>query len=246
MKIRALALAGLLALPAVASAQEPLPPGQLPPARFSVTPFIGLRVPYTTGNAYLFVGENRSFIIDEDRGGAPLAGVEGEARLRGPVSLLGSVAFGNGGDHTIRLTSSEGDDQIPLIADTPDMWMGKLALAYRLPEPRPDNRRFHPAGFISAGPALVRTSWADSDLDGDGINHWGLNLGVHAATTIGSPRLALNIGLEDFLTFWNTERLAEHDATLYGQYFEDAADVDFDYSSSNLVVLRAGLSFRFQ
>lgn len=245
MRLSVLALSGLLALPAAAAAQDPLPPGQLPPARFSVTPFVGMRVPYTTGNAYLFTGDGRAFSIDEDRGGGALAGVEAEARVRGPLSLLGSVAYSNAGDYLITLTSGEGE-RIPLIADTPDMWMGKLAVAYRLPEPRPDNRRFHPAGFVSVGPSLVRTSWSDSDLGDGANNHWGVNFGVHTATTLGTPRLALNLGIEDYLTFWDTERLAEHDAILYGRHFEDQAAVDFDYSSSNLIMLRAGLSFRFQ
>lgn len=245
MRLSVLALAGLLALPAAAAAQDPLPPGQLPRARFSVTPFLGMRVPYTTGNAYLFTGEGQVFAIDEDRGGGALAGVEAEARVRGPLSLLGSVAYSNSGDYLITLRSGEGE-RIPLIGDTPDMLMAKLAVAYRLPEPRPDNRRFHPAAFVSAGPALVRTNWSDTELDGSGYNHWGVNLGVHTATTLGSPRLALHLGIEDYLTFWDTERLAAHDEILYGRYFEDDAVVDFDYSTSNLVMLRLGLSFRFQ
>jgi hypothetical protein len=245
MRLSVLALAGLLALPAAAAAQDPLPPGQLPPARFSVTPFVGMRVPYSTGDAFLFTGDGRSFAIDEDRAGGALAGVEAEARVRGPLSVLGSVAYSNAGDYDITLTSSEGE-RIPLIADTPDTWMAKLALAYRLPEPRPDNRRFHPAGFISAGPSLVRTNWSESELDGSGDNHWGLNLGVHTATTLGTPRLALNLGIEDYLTFWDTDRLAAHEAALYGEFFEDTAAVDFHYSTSNLVMLRLGLSFRFQ
>lgn len=246
MRLSVLALAGLLALPAAASAQDPLPPGQLPSARFSVTPFVGLRVPYTTGNAYLFTGDGRSFHIDEDRGGGALVGAEVEARVRGPVSVLGSLAFSNSGDYNITLTETGAGEEIPLIGDTPDMWIGKLAVAYRLPEPRPDNRRFRPAGFLSAGPALVRTRWSDSDLGDGSYNHWGLNFGVHTATTLGSPRLALHFGIEDYLTFWDTERLSEHEAIQYSRYFQDEAAVDIDYSSSNLVMLRAGLSFRFQ
>lgn len=245
MRLSVLALAGLLALPAAAAAQDPLPPGQLAPARFSVTPFVGMRVPYSMGNAYLFTGDGRTFVIDEDRGGGPLAGVEAEARVRGPVSVLGSLAFSNAGDHDITLTSSEGE-QTRLIGETPQMWMGKLAVAYRLPEPRPDNRRFHPAGFLSAGPSLVRTNWSESDLDGSGNNHWGLNLGVHTATTLGTPRLALHLGIEDYLTFWDTDRLAAQNGTLYGEFFDDTAVVDYDYTSSNLVMLRAGVSFRFR
>ena len=249
MRRSVLALAGLLALPAAAAAQDPIP-GQLPPARFAVTPFVGIRVPYSAGNAYLFTPEGGQYVIDEERGGGPVVGLEAQARLRGPVSLLGSIAFSDAGSTDIALISPEDGTQIPLRADNPSTWMGKLAVAYRLPEPRPDNRRFRPAGYLVAGPALVRTDQHDDEgLGGDlsgASNHWGLNLGVHTATTLGSPRLALHFGIEDYLTFWDTDRLAEQEAAAYAIHFGEGTLVDFDYSSSNLVVLRAGLSFRFR
>lgn len=249
MRRSVLALAGLLALPAAAAAQDPLPPGQLPGARFAVTPFIGLRVPYAAGDAYLFTPENGQFIIDEQRGGGPVVGAEVEARLRGPVSLLGSVGYTDAGSTDITLISGEDGTRLPYRSDNPSMWIGKLAVAYRLPEPRPDNRRFRPAGYVMAGPALVRTDRRDDDFLGGDLsgasNHWGVNLGVHTATQLGSPRLALHFGIEDYVTFWDTDRLAAEEAAAYGVLFGEGTLVDMDYSSSNLVMLRAGVSFRF-
>lgn len=248
MRFHALALAGLLALPAAAAAQEPLPvPGQLPSSRWAITPFVGLRVPYSTGDAFLYT-ENRAFRIDEERGGGAMAGAEVEVRARGPLSVLGSLAYGSSGEHALTLVSESGD-VLRYTAGTPEVWMGKVAVAYRLPEPRPDTRRFHPAAFVFAGPSVVRMDFPDlRDIDepwADATTNWGINFGVHTAATLGTPRVALHLGLEDYLTFWDTGRIEERDAVLYGATLQEPAVVDLDYSSSNLVLIRAGLSFRF-
>ncbi len=252
MRGRLLALAGLLALPTLAAAQvrDPgRPVGQLPDARFAITPFVALRVPYATGDQYVFTDAGPAYLVSEERGGGAVAGAEVEMRARGPLSVLGSLAYGSNGEHQIVVTSEEGE-VIPLRADGPETFMAKLALAYRLPEPRPDNRRFRPAGFLSVGPSLVRMDYdADDEFGGswtEPINHWGLNFGIHTATTLGSPRVALHFGLEDFLTFWDTERLSERDAVIFGSVLGDeSARVDFNYSASNIILLRAGISLRF-
>lgn len=248
MRLSVLALSGLLALPAAAAAQDPAEPGQLPTARFTVTPFVGVRVPYSAGNAFLSVGDGRVFAINEERGGGPLAGAEVAVQAWGPLSVLGSLAYANSGDNLITLRSET--ETIRLIDDSPETWMGKLALAYRLPEPRPDNRRFRPAGYLLAGPAWVRTDWSnDDEFDADwsrAANHWGLNLGVHTATLIGpSSRVALHLGLEDYLTFWNNDRLVARDEALFGAVFEEPTQVQVDFTASNVLMLRAGLSVQF-
>ncbi|HEX2190585.1 MAG TPA: hypothetical protein VHG51_16875 [Longimicrobiaceae bacterium] len=248
MRTSVLALAGLLALPAAAAAQEPVPPGQLPSARFAVTPFVGLRVPYNSGDAYLYTPEGAQYIVQEERGGGAVVGAEVQARVRGPVSLLGSVGYTDSGSTAIALVSGDNGSVIPLRMDNPATWLGRVAVAYRLPEPSRDNRRFRPAGYVLAGPAMVRMDHHDDDALGADLSgassHWALNLGVHAATTLGSPRLALHFGLEDYLTFWDTERLAAREAAAYGFLFGPGTEVDIDYSASNLVLLRAGISFR--
>lgn len=249
MKLRLLALAGLLALPSLAAAQGTLAnPLQLPRARFAVTPFVGVQVPYEGGDQFIFTESGVPWAIREQRAGAPLGGVEVEARAWGPLSVLGSVAFANPGDSEAVLRSLEGD-VVPLRLDGPDVWMGRVAVAYRLPEPDPDTRRFHPAGFLLAGPALVRLDYDDQFLGeavSGAVNNWGINFGFHAASTLGTPRVALHLGVEDFLTFWDTDRLARRDEVLFGDFFfQEPTIVDYDYSASNILTLRAGLSIRF-
>ena len=250
MNFRVLALAALLALPAAAAAQEPLPvPGQLPASRWAVTPFVGIRVPYGTGDAFVFTSESGDYLVDEERGGGAMVGAEVEGRAWGPLSVLGSLAFGNSGEHVITFTDRSGGTS-RVSMGSPEVWMGKVALAYRLPEPRPDTRRFHPAAFVFAGPSVVRMDFPDlsTGIDeswADGTTNWGINFGVQTAATLGTPRVAIHLGVEDYLTFWDSDRITERDTALYGFLFEEPVEVDLDYSSSNLVLVRAGLSFRF-
>lgn len=255
MRSRVLALAGLLALPSLAAAQSngSLPaipnPYQLPPARFSITPFVGIRVPYGTGDEYVSTQSQGTYLVREERAGGAMVGAEVQGQVRGPVGVTGSLAYGGGGSTSITLTDQNGD-ATPLTTSGPRMWMGKLAVTYQLPDPRPDDRRFHPAAFLVAGPALVRTDFKNDDhlgADwGKGTNNWGLDLGVHTATMVGrSSRLALHLGVEDFLTFWNTERFEAREAAVYGSYFGENTAVRIDYSSTNVFMVRAGLSFRF-
>lgn len=254
MRTRVLALAGLLALPALAAAQNrTLPeipnPHQVPVARFVVTPFVGMRVPYTTGDEYLVTRSNQSYRVEEDRGGGAMVGAEFEGRVRGPLGVAGSLAYGGSSTTSITLTNASGEQQA-LTTAGPTMWMAKLAATYRLPDPRPDTRRFHPTAVLVAGPALVRTDFRNDDEIGaewsGGTNNWGLNLGVHTATLIGpSPRLALHLGLEDFVTFWNTGRFEAREAAVYTSFLSQETSARIDYSASNVVMLRAGLSFRF-
>ena len=254
MRSRVLALAGLLALPTLAAAQggslPTLPnPYQLAPARFTITPFVGVRVPYTTGDEYLSTQSQGTYLVQEERAGGVMIGAELQGQVRGPLGVAGSLAYGGGGTTSITLTSQDGE-QTPLTTSGPDMWMGKVGITYRLPEPRSDTRRFHPAGFLVAGPARVRTNFDNDDDSGadwaKGTTNWGFNLGVHTATLIGSSqRFALHLGLEDFVTFWNTDRIAGRDAAVYGGFFDEDTAVRVDYSTSNVVLVRAGVSFRF-
>jgi hypothetical protein len=67
---------------------------------------------------------------------------------------------------------------------------------------------------------------------------------VDAVTNIGSRGLALSFAVEDYLTFVDQDRIRVRDETLLGEFFEEPVVVDYDASTNNILILRAGLSWR--
>jgi hypothetical protein len=256
MRFGVLALAGLLALPAVAAAQNDgsfaaQPPADLVPfTRFAVTPWVGVRVGYGSGDYFVLTESGDQFRLDEDRGGGVAVGVNAEYRLRGPLNLVGGVAYSAANEDDLNITTTTAaPTTVSYTSNGPEIWFAKLGLQYRLPDPVPDNRRFHPAAYITVAPSLVVVDHPDIEgLDNDDVTgtsqNFGLNLGVDAVSNLGGRGLALSFGLEDFVTFWGDDREVRDELLLSGVFQEPVA-VDYDASVANILLLRAGISWRF-
>ena len=256
MRFGVLALAGLLALPAAAAAQNnggfaAEPPAELVPfTRFAITPWVGFRVPYGSGEYFVFTetgGEQIS--VDEDRGGGVAVGLDAAYQIRGPLNLVGGVAYSAGDEDQLFVIREDGTEE-RYESNGPEVWFVKAGVQYRLPDPIPDNRRFHPAAYVTVAPAIVFADFADIEgLDSDDVNgtsqHFALNLGVDAATNIGSRGLTLTFALEDYITFWDQDRVRVRDEVLFGGLFEDTVILEYDTPASNILMLRAGVSWRF-
>jgi len=250
MKRCVLALAGLLALPVCARAQSrPIyvpeaPPQQLPGARFSVTPFVGARVPYNTGTFYVLGANGQQLVVEEQREGSYAVGLNADARLTGPFSLVASVAY-SGPQQDNFLFGTPGDS-VPdgsFTDDSPTLWFAKAGVSARLPDPVPDERRFHPSAFVTVAPAMVFVN----DAGGGNSQHLALNLGADAVTRIGRGNFALNLGIEDYITFWNTDDFRARDEARFGsetRFAGQGVSIDYDYSTANIVMLRLGVSYR--
>ncbi|HST61440.1 MAG TPA: hypothetical protein VLK84_22230 [Longimicrobium sp.] len=258
MRFGVLALAGLLVLPAVAHAQNDetfaaQPPADLVPfSRFAITPWVGVRVGYGSGDYYAITENGDQFLVDEDRGGASAVGLNAEYQLTGPLNLVAGAAYSGADEDDLNLTTVTGGTSTTtsFVANGPQMWFFKAGLQYRLPDPIPDNRRFHPAAYVTVAPSMVLMDHPDIEgLDNDDVTgssrHFGLNLGVDAVTNIGSRGLALSLGFEDYLTFWNQDRLRLRDEVLVGGIVEEPVVIDYDASTANILMLRLGLSWRF-
>lgn len=257
MNRSALALLGLLALPLSAAAQNdrPLlsnepPPEQLPVSRFSVTPYLGFRVPFNTGNEYVTLTDGTQYRLSWERGGGPMAGLDVAARVAGPVQAL--VGFAWSGSRSDNLTAeSESGTITTYSASGPTYYMAKAGVQVRLADPSPDNRRHHPSALITVAPALVWTDFPDAAGYPAAANgsstHFAANLGADAATRIGkSGRWSLQLGLQDYVIFWNTDDLAVRDATTAQALYGSSATIDYDYNTSNMLTLRLGVSYRFR
>ncbi|MBW3572768.1 MAG: hypothetical protein KY467_16860 [Gemmatimonadetes bacterium] len=255
MRFGVLALAGLLALPAAAAAQDPggfasEPRAELVPyTRFAVTPWIGFRVPYGSGDYFVFTESGSQFRLDEDRGGGAALGLDAAFQVTGPLNVVAGLGWSGADQNTLNVLDEAGTLR-RFQADGPQVWFMKAGVQYRLPDPVPDNRRFHPAAYVTVAPGLVWMDWPefegfdDADVNGNTRN-FALNLGFDAVTNLGSRGLALSFTVENYLTFLNEDRIRVRDEALLGDVFEEPVVIDYDASTNNILVLRAGLSWRF-
>jgi hypothetical protein len=250
----ALALLGLLALPVTAAAQDrPLlsnepPPERLPVSRFSVMPYLGARVPYTTGDAILFLQNGDQYRIATQRGGAPMVGVDVMARVKGPVNVVAGAAFSSRREDVMRVLNAQTDSFVDVSVDGPRYWFAKAGVAVRLADPTPDNRHFHPSAFITVAPALVWTDFPDvqgfpADANRS-VRSFALNVGADAAARIGrASRWSFSLGVQDFLAFWNTDRFRARDAVVGETLLGEPVTIDYDYDTSNIFTLRFGVAY---
>ena len=255
MRFGVLALAGLLALPAAAAAQnsggfaaEPAP-DLVPFTRFAVTPWIGLRVPYGTSDYFVITESGDQFTLDEDRGGGVAVGLNAQYQISGPLNLVAGAAFSAGDEDQIEVADLDGNSS-RFVSDGAEIWFFKAGVQYRLPDPMPDGRRFHPAAYVTVAPSLVVMDWPEFEgFDSDDVNgtstHLGLNLGVDAATNLGSRGLTLDFALEDYITFWDEDRVRVRDESLFASFFEEPVVVEYNGLSANILLLRVGVSWRF-
>lgn len=252
----ALALLGLLALPLTAAAQdrsllngEP-PPERLPESRFSVTPYVGARVPYTTGDIILTDNQGTSYLLAYQRGGGPMAGVDVTARVAGPVHFLVGAAYSASRTDVLRLADANGDSLDERRTSGAAYWFARAGVQVRLADPTPDNRRFHPSALITVAPALVVTDWGDTGFGAaadESSTSFALNLGGDAAARIGrSDRWSFSVGVHDYLTFINKDDLAVRDAIVGEALLGGPMTVDYQYSNSNILTARFGVSYRFR
>ena len=254
MRRCALALLGLLALPLTAvTAQdrslltgEP-PPERLPQSRFSITPYVGLRIPFTTGDVVLLDGDDNVYLLAYQRGGGPMAGLDVTAHITGPVHFIAGGAYTAGREDVVRLADAAGDSLDERRLDGPAYWLARAGVQVRLADPTPDNRRFHPSALITVAPALVFTSWGDDGLPDDGGTAFAINLGADAAARIGrSDRWSFSVGLHDYIAFWNNEDFAARDAAVGGVLIGTPVGVSYSSSNSHLLTARFAVSYRFR
>jgi hypothetical protein len=204
------------------------------------------------GDYFAFTESGTQYRLDENRGGGVAAGLNAEYRITGPLNAVAGVAYSASNEDEINVTQVGGttENTVRYSSDGAEMWLIKAGFQYRLPDPVPDNRRFHPAAYITVAPALIVMDHPDiAGLDNEDVTgtsrNFGLNLGVDAVSNLGTRGLALSFALEDFVTFWNEDDRVLRDQVLLGGLFEEPVTINYDASVANVLLLRAGLSWRF-
>lgn len=248
----ALALAGLLAIPVCALAQDGVytqepHPRQLPHARFAITPFLGARLPFSTGSFHLRTSDGREYIVDQEREGSYAVGLNAEARLNRSLGVVAGVTYSGPAQDVSTFSPAVGAVNNFQI-DGPTYWFLKAGASWRLPDPVRDTRRFHPSALITFAPALVITDYGNVEgfpALSQTNTQFGVNLGMDAMARLGQGKWAITLGLEDYVTFWNEDDLAEREATIWSFVTDDdITAIDFDYGTSNILMIRVGVSYR--
>lgn len=249
----------LLALPLTAAAQ-PDPyyasdrtPAPVPNALFTVTPYFGLRSPLVSQRRATVVLPGLVPVVVDlsgERVGGGIAGAEAELRLFGPIGIVGSFAASNP-DGILVTTQTESGALSQVEVDGASVYFARAALSYRFPEPDdPDGlRKYRPAAYIAVGPALVREEYGEGVLSlgdsGDRVDNWALAISLKGVQPLGTPRIALHLGLEDYVTFWNPD---DDERRRIEQFLSlqpgTVLNADFDYDETHIIMVHLGISFR--
>lgn len=247
MKRAALLLLAAGLLPAGARAQMMVPEDSPWGPRLRLTPFVGQAPTVSRSERWsVFVnGSPESSAADVDLGAGPAAGAVLEVQLIERFSFVASGLYISRG-RTREFSSLAGQ-----VVDFPgsNFMVARAGLSMRLREPISELQFRRLSASVFAGPAFLRESPQDNPLASpifqESLNHWGANFGIEAEIPTAWQSLALVAGVEDFVVFWNdaeAARRVDRFAAQDGFVTETVIDTD----ASHMLVLRAGLSLRFQ
>jgi hypothetical protein len=189
-------------------------------------------------------------LTGERRGGG-IGGAEAELRLFGPIGVVASLAASN--PDQILVTSQTSTGAIAQVStDGASVFFARAAISYRFAEPRDDGmRKYRPAAFIAIGPAIVREDYSGDGLlslgddDDDIVDNWALAISLKGIQPLGTPRVALHFGLEDYVTFWNTRDAEQRRLERFLDLQPGTVlNANFDYDETHILLVHIGLSFR--
>lgn len=231
-----LLLLPLLGAPALAAAQldpEPVHP------RFAVTAYTGARVSYNTGFVAVLDAEGAPlYSTTERRGGGALLGLDAEMRLVGPLSVLAGATYSPGGISSYYLGREPGfrDTADFRVRFTEETLFARAGLSMRLQAPpRVGETRPRPATDLFAAAGLMRQFESE---------HPAANFGFKGSYPVLTRGLEVVVGIEDYLVFWDEDAISPLLADVL-RPSEDPVGIDLLYDTSNVVLVRAGLAFRF-
>lgn len=242
------ALVAAAVVPSAASAQYgTVEDGPVWGERLRVTPFAGVapRVTRNESLSFLLDGRTYDFALETDIGAGPALGAEIEYRLYDRFSLIGSGVLVSRGE-VFETDPSTGEF---FARAGSDFLVAKVGLAMRLREPVSDLQLRTLTATIFAAPAFIREMPGDDALlpaaATQAMNMLGANVGVNAAIPTPWRSLAIQLGFEDFLVFWNESALADRNDAIFadaGLLTESSVSAD----ASHMLVFRAGVTWRIR
>ena len=139
------------------------PPTELVPyTRFAVTPWVGFRVPYGSGDYFVFTEDGTSSSWTRTAAAARPSAWTPRTRCAARSTWWPAWRTSRRDQNELNVIDEDGNLRI-LQSNGPEVWFLKAGVQYRLPDPIPDNRRFHPAAYVTVAPALVFMDWPEFD-----------------------------------------------------------------------------------
>jgi hypothetical protein len=215
--------------------------------RIRLTPFVGQAPTVSRNERWALVNGDEVSIgdFDVDLGAGPAIGASLEFQVVDRFALIGSGMFINRGQ-TREFSSIDSEF---FVSEGSNFLVGKVAAALRLRESASEMQLRQLTATIFAGPALLHEMPKDDAAVNpallESVTHWGASFGVDAEIPMGQGPLSLQLGFEDFYTFWNTNELAARNDRAFaelGLTTESALEAD----ASHMILIRAGMSIRFQ
>lgn len=238
-----IALAVLVAIPRLGHAQGD--PGWGPV--FTVTPFVGISPGIKQkGTALVTSGTTTTahgYRIDSSSS-VPL-GIALEGRFWNRFSVIAEGAWAGRADAKL----IDFEDEVVYSMDGSDYWLGKLALAMRLREADPSMQLRRLDASIFLGPAYIRddprVNSLTPALSSLTVSQWGLNMGANAEMPMSNKRLAFQLGLENFMVFWDNASYRYRVQGYVEQTNPSTSSVVLDAKKTNFWIMRGGLTFHF-
>jgi hypothetical protein len=211
-------------------------PAQSPLSGLSLSAVTGVRVPFTTGPIGVYDTEGRLLTAPrQERGGTPILGLEGRARITGPLALVVGGTYSRSGDINFMLpdTAYRHLPALTVIRNGSTLF-GRAGLGLRFEGAREP-------GATRAAPST------DLVLAGGVLHEMGTTQPALSAGFTGSlpvTRFAdFVVGLDDYLVFWDTAALsAPLGDRLQVAYPQDPIRVRLLYDTSNILLIRLGFA----
>jgi hypothetical protein len=234
-----------LALPTAASAQGGPLRGDPAAAGVRITPFIGYLAGFTRSEEWLHDSDDGvAFLQSELRiAGGEAAGLVLDLPLANGFGVTAAAAYGSRGDTEVNVLQTED----AFLIDGHWIHLGRLGVSYRMPQEVSDFVLRRLGATIHAGGMVVherpRQRLAPDDAL-DTATHFGVNFGMTAELPFAGDRLALQVGVEDNITWWNESALASLPYVYLNRPGASPDQTRVSTGASHQWLVRAGVSVR--
>jgi len=240
-------LTALAAVPTAAAAQFPVLQAEAPwGPRLRVTPYAGVAPGVTRTEERVGIHNTTAAVtfdeVDVSLGSGVATGLSVEGRVWERFSLIGSALWVRRGD-TREYSLAEGEFS---EFHGSNMYIVKAGVAMRLREQEEELQFRTVSAAVFVAPAVVVDDPRDHvfSVEQDRMTLFGLNFGVDAEVPLSDRRFAVQLGLEDFVLWWDDDILSQR-ADDINQLRGRPVTSFVEAETSHMWLIRLGMSFRF-